>query len=200
MDQERIDPVRPGEADDPEINAMLEAGVEMDGDASIAGIVARQPEFFKGFMAFAEAWWEKGDIERHIKALMRQKSAEIHQCTYCATVRLESVRDEVDEKKDAVFEEISADELTPRERLAVEFAEKMAVDPHRITDEFFEELREEFTEPEIVELILTECFYKMGHLIANTTKAGTREEAPYPGNLEYPLEDPDDVEVPNSDD
>lgn len=39
-----------------------------------------------------------------------------------------------------------------REALAVEFAERLAVDHHGIDDAFFERLRESFSEPEILEL------------------------------------------------
>lgn len=42
--------------------------------------------------------------------------------------------------------------FTAREAVAVEFAEKLATDHHNIDDTFFERLREQFTEPEILEL------------------------------------------------
>jgi alkylhydroperoxidase family enzyme len=43
-------------------------------------------------------------------------------------------------------------DFTERERLALEFAERMAVDHHNIGDDFFAELATEFNEPEILEL------------------------------------------------
>ena len=42
--------------------------------------------------------------------------------------------------------------FSPREAIAVEFAERLATDHHNIDDEFFDRLHEEFTEPEILEL------------------------------------------------
>lgn len=42
--------------------------------------------------------------------------------------------------------------FSPRERLAVAYAEKLAVDHHNIDDEFFETLRTEFDDAEILEL------------------------------------------------
>jgi len=42
--------------------------------------------------------------------------------------------------------------FTPREAIAVEFAERMATDHHNIDDAFFDRLRDELTEPEILEL------------------------------------------------
>jgi alkylhydroperoxidase family enzyme len=42
--------------------------------------------------------------------------------------------------------------FTSRERMALEYAEKMAVDHHAIDDGFFERLRREFDDAEILEL------------------------------------------------
>ena len=42
--------------------------------------------------------------------------------------------------------------FTPRERAALGFAEKLAVDHHGIDDAFFDELRGQFSDPEILEL------------------------------------------------
>ncbi|MGI9327830.1 MAG: carboxymuconolactone decarboxylase family protein [Pseudomonadales bacterium] len=42
--------------------------------------------------------------------------------------------------------------FSPREKLAIDYAQKLAEDHHRIDDAFFERLREEFSDPEIVEL------------------------------------------------
>ena len=41
---------------------------------------------------------------------------------------------------------------TARERLALEYAEKLAVDHHNIDDGFFERLHEQFNDAEILEL------------------------------------------------
>ncbi len=42
--------------------------------------------------------------------------------------------------------------FTPRERLAVEYAERLAVDHHNMDDAFFNRLKAEFSEQEILEL------------------------------------------------
>jgi len=42
--------------------------------------------------------------------------------------------------------------FSPRERLALTYAEKLAVDHHNIDDAFFEMLRTEFDDAEILEL------------------------------------------------
>ena len=53
-----------------------------------------------------------------------------------------------------------------REKLAIEYAEKMALDHHSIDDAFFDRLHGEFTDPEIVELgMLIGQFIGVGRLL-----------------------------------
>ena len=57
--------------------------------------------------------------------------------------------------------------FTPREKLALRFAERMAVNHRQIDDDFFRTLRREFSAAEIIELgILTGLFIGYGRLIA----------------------------------
>ena len=46
----------------------------------------------------------------------------------------------------------SGESFSPREALAVAFAERLAADHQSIDDDFFDQLRTEFSEPEILEL------------------------------------------------
>ena len=58
-------------------------------------------------------------------------------------------------------------DITDREKLAVQFAQRMATDHHSMGDDFFEELRAEFTDPEIFELgMITGQFIGYGRLIS----------------------------------
>ena len=63
--------------------------------------------------------------------------------------------------------DIGSANITERERLAVRFAELMAIDHNSIGDDFFEELRSEFTDPEIFELgMITGQFIGYGRLLS----------------------------------
>ena len=57
-----------------------------------------------------------------------------------------------EEKIAAVAEYRTSPLFNDRERLAVEFAEKMALDHQSIDDAFFAKLRATFSDPEIIEL------------------------------------------------
>jgi len=57
--------------------------------------------------------------------------------------------------------------FTPREKLALRFAERMAVNHRQIDDDFFRALRREFSAAELIELgLLTGLFIGYGRLIA----------------------------------
>ena len=63
--------------------------------------------------------------------------------------------------------DVESANVTERERLAVRFAELMAIDHNSIGDRFFEELRSEFTDPEIFELgMITGQFIGYGRLLS----------------------------------
>jgi len=49
--------------------------------------------------------------------------------------------------------------LTPRERAALRFAEKLAVDHHKVDDMLWAELRGQFSETEIIELVAHTTLY-----------------------------------------
>ena len=54
-----------------------------------------------------------------------------------------------------------------REKLALRFAERMALDHHSLDDAFFRNLRQEFSDPEIFELgMITGQFIGYGRLIS----------------------------------
>ncbi len=63
--------------------------------------------------------------------------------------------------------DVESANVTERERLAVRFAELMAIDHNSIGDRLFEELRSEFTDPEIFELgMITGQFIGYGRLLS----------------------------------
>ena len=58
----------------------------------------------------------------------------------------------VTEAKVAAIDDENSDLLSPRERAAIRFAEKLAVDHRKVDDAFWSEMRSHFSEAEIVEL------------------------------------------------
>lgn len=186
----RVEPLEPGESADEEINAMLEElGETMYADARPWGVFAQAPGMFKKFAALYEEMWFETDLDESLVEVTRLKIAEMTRCGYCQTIRMQHLRDEVKHKEEAVFDE-AYDELSEREALAVQLAEKMCGDPSYIDDEFFDELKETFTDKEIVELAMTNAVFIGAGKLGVTFQLQPSEESPYPEEVEYPLDDP----------
>jgi len=65
----------------------------------------------------------------------------------------------VTEAKIAAIDDETSDLLTPRERVAIKFAEKLAVDHHKVDDAFWAELRAHLSEAEVIELAAHAAMY-----------------------------------------
>jgi alkylhydroperoxidase family enzyme len=63
------------------------------------------------------------------------------------------------EEKIAAINDDTSPLLTPRERAAVRFAEKLAVDHQKVDDALWAEIRAQFSEAEIIELAAHTTLY-----------------------------------------
>jgi len=94
-------------------------------------------------------------------------------------------------KEEAVFEHQPhpSDVLSEREAMAVSFAERIALDPHTVTDEFFASLKEHFTDDEIVEMAFACSIFNWGNKFNITMNLDSSPESAYPSGMEYREED-----------
>ena len=63
------------------------------------------------------------------------------------------------EAKIAAIDDESSDLLSPRERAGIRFAEKLAVDHHKVDDALWTELRRHYSEADIIELTMHTTLY-----------------------------------------
>ena len=192
----QVTPLKAGESPDPEVNKLLQDAV--DGwwnDSAMFGVIARQPDLLKTIVPVFAAFFMAGRIEPYLFELMRLKTGEINQCTYCATVRAAGVREDVAPREAAVFGDIDASQLSSREVVAVRLAEYMAGDPNYIPDAFYDELKAEFSEVEVVELVFGCSIFNFGNKFNITMKLDSTEESKYPTGLSYPLGEPQVAEA-----
>jgi AhpD family alkylhydroperoxidase len=90
------------------------------------------------------------------RELARMRIAQINDCVACSDFRASSVLEAgvAPELYANVASYATYPGYTPRQRLAIEYAERFAVDHGSIDDAFVERLRESFTDPEILDLTL----------------------------------------------
>jgi AhpD family alkylhydroperoxidase len=98
---------------------------------------------------------DDGELPHDLKELCRVKIAFDHTCGYCSTVRSSAARDVglTEDKIQEVWDFENSSILSEREKTALRFTDHLKHDISKADDdEFYVELREHFSEPEIVEL------------------------------------------------
>ncbi len=107
---------------------------------------------FAGF----DSVYPHGTLERGILEKVILRVSQLHECQFCINSHVDIM------KGLGIDTEIaSGAEFTPRERLALEYAEYITRDSNRIPDDMFTRLREQFSDPEIVELTFLTGFITM---------------------------------------
>ena len=83
----------------------------------------------------------------------------------------------------------AGDVLNDREALGISLAERMALDPHTVTDEFFAQLKEHFSEDEIVEMVFACSIFNWGNKFNITMNMDSADESAYHQDMEYRREE-----------
>ena len=79
--------------------------------------------------------------------------------------------------------------LNEREALGISLAERMALDPHTVTDEFFAQLKDHFSEDEIVEMVFACSIFNWGNKFNITMNMDSADESEYDSDMEYRREE-----------
>lgn len=185
----RLEPLTTAETETERMTELLEENADTYGDSAFFGAMARQPALMEQLVDLFGSFPQSEELDGALLELMRLKVADVHRCAYCGTVRVQDVRDDVAPKEGAVLGEIDETELTTRETLAVELAERMSRDAHSISDTFFDELLDTFTEAELTELLLFLSVEVGFDRFCIALQLETTDDSPYPGELEYPMEE-----------
>ena len=122
---------------------------------NFARAFAHNPDLVEAYQAFYHPWHTGGAglLEPRLKELIRLRIATLNGCVLCKTVRMAP---EVVAESEAAAGVDNADaaDFTPRERAAIHFAEKMAVDHHNIGDDDVAAMRRHFSDAEFLELAM----------------------------------------------
>jgi len=102
-------------------------------------------------------------------------------------VRTVAVRDVVSQKEKAIMarQPQPGKALIEREALAVQLAERIALDPHTVDDAFWARLTRHFSNDEIVELVFACAIFNWGNKFNITMHMDADEVSEYPKNMTY---------------
>ncbi len=143
----------PGEVDDAECRAWLETAIERGKPGpEFQSIRAHQPGVMRSFTKTREWIYHDGVVDFDLKELLRAYISLAGECTYCSNQGIaRDIAADHDELHGLLHFE-GSDRYTPREKLALRYADAIMWDPGRADDEMWAALRTEFTEAELVEL------------------------------------------------
>lgn len=124
-------------------------------------IFAHNSGLAKGLVGFAGALKLHRSLPDRLVELVRLRVAYHNQCRSCMAIRYsDAIADGLDEALVCSLENpTEAGNLTEPEKLAIRYGELMASNHLAVDDAIYNELREHFSEPEIVELGMTVAFF-----------------------------------------
>jgi AhpD family alkylhydroperoxidase len=145
--------------------ARLEIPPGEGGDA--VQVWSLQPELGRAATRLVDAAYNKSILPVRVREAARIRIAQLNDCTVCLAFRADTVRAQ------GVGEELycsvgSPDDgsLSEQERLAVEYAERFAIDHTSIDDRFMERMRGCFSDAEIFDLtICLSAFLGLGRTL-----------------------------------
>jgi len=125
-----------------------------------------RPEILRAFAGFGDCVYPGGLLERRVKELVIITASKTNECQFCthSHVDLVGIADIV---KDPLVVIEQTGLLAPRERLAVEYTRAAMADSNAIPEPLVEQLHEQFTDPEMVELSFLIGYINMLNLFNN---------------------------------
>jgi alkylhydroperoxidase family enzyme len=131
------------------------ARLEMpDGDQpEIVRVWGLRPEMGEAVQRLSYAVYSQSALPARVREAARMRIAHVNDCAVCRGWRIPELAEQgVDEELYAHVDDPEAGSYSDQERLAIEFAERFALNHRSIDDAFFARLREHFTDAEILDL------------------------------------------------
>jgi alkylhydroperoxidase family enzyme len=135
---------------------------------NFARVFAPNEALVQDYQKFYTPWHTGGAglLEPRLKELVRLRIATLNGCVLCKSVRMAPTTVSEEEAASGV-DNADAAEFTPRERAAIHFAERMALDHHNIGDDDVAAMRRHFTDGEFLELaMMTGQYIGFGRVLA----------------------------------
>jgi uncharacterized peroxidase-related enzyme len=147
--------------------------------ANSALILGHRPDILRATSTFTRAILELAEVPTELKQLMAHLSSSAVTCRYCeAHTARNSARFGMDERKIERVWDFETDPLfSHAERAALRLARDMVQVPNAVTEQHFADLREHFTDSQILEMVTYVSFFGFWNRF-NDTIATPLEDSP----------------------
>lgn len=114
-----------------------------------------RPDILEAFTQLFGATMRDGEVDRGLKQMAAQVASTAAGCRYCQahTGKAATLSGVAPDKVAALYEFETSPLFSPAERAVLRLARDAAIVPNAVTDAHFDELREHFSEPQIVEIM-----------------------------------------------
>jgi len=126
-----------------------------------------RPEILRAFAGFGGAVYPGGILERRVKELVIITASRRNDCQFCENSHcdLVAIEDIIEDPLGLLDDR--PENLTPRERVAVEYTEAVMADSNAVPELLGRQLHEQFSDPELVELTFLIGYINMLNLFNN---------------------------------
>ena len=133
-------------------NADMDQGAKVVG--GVAAIMMQRPEMAKRLGALTEAVKTTGTLPPRLLELLRLRVAFHNQCRSCMAIRYQDAVDDglTEDLVCSLEKPYEAPDLTPADQAALRFADLFATNHLAIGDAVYDDLRQYYTEAELVEI------------------------------------------------
>lgn len=151
-----------------ELREFSQADSATNIELGITRMLAHAPKAAMGPLQFGAALALNRTLPERLIELMRLRIAFHNQCRSCMAIRYSSAASDISEDDVCSLEQpVESGNLSAPEKLAIELGNRFACNHLSIDEAFFDELKQQFSEAEIMELLLHCALYVgMGRLAA----------------------------------
>ena len=157
----------------PELAAMFDKIFAQRGNVpNMFRVMAHRPEIFATMQAHFAAVLDTGTVSKKLKELIIVRTSQVNETPYCLASHTILARGLgwTDDQLAHLAEWRQRDDFNPAEKAALRLAETVTRDAHAVSDEQFAELRQYYSEGEVVELLCATGLFNYFNRFNNALK------------------------------
>lgn len=149
--------------------------------------LAWRPEEFRAFFAYHDALMDKdGGLTKAEREMIVVATSSANQCHYCVIAHGAILR--IRAKNPQIADQIAVNyrkaDITPRQRAMLDFAMKVSIEAHKISEQDFTEIGSHgFNDDDIWDIAAISAFFALSNRMANVTAMRPNDEFYMMGRL-----------------
>jgi uncharacterized peroxidase-related enzyme len=150
-------------------------------------VLAHRPDEFRAFFAYHDALMEKdGALTKAEREMIVVATSAANQCNYCVVAHGAILR--IRAKNPLVADQVAINyrkaDITDRQKAMLDFAMKVSLSAHTVTDTDLGELRKHsFTDDDVWDITAIAAFFALSNRMANVTSMRPNDEFYLMGRL-----------------